>query len=197
MYGKAIYAGAVVLVIALGAAFFVFQSASGAGKVYKNSVNKYELTYPNSLEVKEYTDDITTIGVITNDAVDGRADVRVVTAQGEAGQTMEDAVADQLKNLCAADGPTASLSCTSTISTEPFATDNGEAGFVLMLNAELKNLKTGTVESIPYGPYYVVPLATSATISRVLVVMPPLNLSAREAHAALIKAMAQSVYLSK
>ncbi|MBP9757254.1 MAG: hypothetical protein KBD06_01505 [Candidatus Pacebacteria bacterium] len=197
MYGKAMYAFAVVVVIALGAAFFVWQSSQSAGKIYKNSVHKYELSYPAELDVKEYTDDIATIGIVSDEAVDGRADIRVITAQGEAGQTLQDAVADQLKNLCAADGPTSSLSCTGTLSTEPYATENGDAGFVLMLNAELKDITSGTVENIPYGPYYVLPITTSATISSVLVIMPPLNLSAAQADAELLKAIAESVYLTK
>ena len=197
MYGKAIYTFAVVLVIALGACFFVLQGASSGGKTYKNSVYKYELTYPSQFDIKEYTDDIASIGIIAKDAVDGRADIRVITAQNEAGQTMQDAVADQLKNLCAADGPSASLSCTTTISTEPFATDNGDTGFVLMLNGELKDIKKGTVTAVPHGPYYVLPLVTSATISKVLVISPPLNQSAAEADKVLIQAIAQSVYFTK
>jgi hypothetical protein len=197
MYGKALYAIAVVIVITLGASFFVFQSSRTDGKTYKNSVNNFELTYPSDLDIKEYDDDMATIGVVSKDAVDGKADIRVITAQGEAGQTMEDAVADQLKNLCAADGPESSLSCTTTLSTEPFATEAGDEGFILMLNGELKQIKSGTVESVPHGPYYVLPLATSATISKVLVIMPPLNRSAAEADGDLIQAIARSVYFRK
>ncbi len=197
MYGKALYAVAVVIVLTLGTAFFVFQSSRSEGKTYKNSVNNFELTYPADLDVKEYNDDMATIGVVSDDAVDGKADIRVITAQGEAGQTMQDAVADQLKNLCAADGPESSLSCTTTLSTEPFATDSGDEGFILMLNGELKHIKSGTVESVPHGPYYVLPLATSATISKVLVIMPPLNRSSAEADGDLIHAIARSVYFRK
>ena len=197
MYGKTLYALAVAVVLALGAAFFVVQSSSQDGKTYKNSVNAFELTYPSDLDIKEYTDDIATIGHVDNDTVDGLVDVRVITAQGEAGQTMQDAVADQLKNLCAADGPTTTFSCTTTLSTEPFVTDNGDEGFVLLLNGELKHLASSTVESVPHGPYYVLPIATSATISKVLVIMPPLNQSAAEADGDLIQAVAKTVYFSK
>lgn len=197
MYGKVIYAFVVVLIIGLGVSFFVLQDASRTGKTYTNSVYKYELSYPSKFDIKEYADDIAAIGTVTKDAVDAVADVRVITAQGEAGQTMQDAVADQLKNLCAADGPNESLSCTKTLSTEPFTTDHADTGFVLILSGELKDTKSGTVKDVPQGPYYVLPLATSATISRVLVIAPPMNRSAREADKTLIQAIAQSVYLTK
>lgn len=197
MYGKTIYALAIVIVLALGASFFVYQGSLQDGKTYKNSVYKFEITYPADLDIREYTDDIATIGTIDGDEIDGKVDVRVITAQGEAGQTMQDAVADQLKNLCAADGPTASFACTTTLSTEPFVTENGDEGFVLLLNGELKHHASSTVESVPHGPYYVLPLATSATISKVLVIMPPLNRSAAEADGDLIQSVAETAYFSR
>lgn len=197
MYGKTLSALAVLVIISLGVVFFVWNTSSSDGKTYANSVYGYTLTYPSSLDIKEYTDDIATIGVVTPEAVDGRADVRVVTAQGEAGQTPQDAVAMQLRNLCAADGPESSFSCTGTMSTEPFTTELGEMGFVLILRGELKNLKSGTMQQIPMGPYYVLTLAHSATISKVLVVMPPLNKNAAEADAALIRGIAESAVIKK
>ncbi len=197
MYGKTYSALAALIVIALGVAFFVWQTADDADKVYKNGVYGYSLMYPAQFNVKEYTDDIATIGIVSDDAVDGRVDIRVVTAQGEAGQTQQDAVAVQLQNLCAADGPEASFSCTGTLSTEPFTTNLADAGFVLMLKGELKELKTGTVQEVLMGPYYVLTLASSATISKVLVIMPPLNRNASEADAELIRSIAESVHIRK
>jgi len=197
MYGKTFSALAVLLIIALGVGFFVWQTSRAEGKTYTNSVHAYELVYPAELDVKEYTDDIVTFGIVSEDSVEGYAEARIVTAQGEAGQTPEDAVADQLKNLCAADGPTASFSCTNTLSIEPFTTANAEQGYVLMLEGELTQLASSTSEIIPKGPYYVIPLASSATISKVLVIAPPLNMSAAESDANLIRTIAESFRLKQ
>lgn len=197
MYGKTISALLVLIIIALGVGVFVWQTSRAEGKTYKNSVYGYSIRYPGNYDIKEYTDEIATIGVIAADSVDGRADVRVVTAQGEAGQTPQDAVSVQLQNLCAADGPNASFSCTGTLSTEPFTTELGETGYVLMLKGQLKDLKTNTTTDVPMGPYYVINVATSATISKVLVIMPPLNRNAAEADVQLIRGIAESIQLKK
>ncbi len=197
MYGKSVSALAILIIIALGVTVFVFQSTKHSGKTYQNSLYGYELMYPSNLDVKEYNDDNVVFGIVSGDSVDGYAEVRIVTAQGEAGQTMQDAVADQLKNLCAADGPSASFSCTDTISAEPFVTANAEQGYVLMLKGELVEFaSSSTPETVTMGPYFVIPLLSSATISKVVVVMPPLNQSASQADETLIRAMAESVRLT-
>ncbi len=197
MYGKTISALVILILLALGVGAFVWQTTAAAGKNYKNSVYGYSLTYPSDLDVKEYGDDMAAFGVAGKDAFDARVEARVVTAQGEPGQTLQDAVADQLKNYCAADGPSSSFSCTDTISTEPFTTELGEQGFILTLQGQLKDVKSGTITPVPKGPYYVLTLATSATISKVVVIEPPLNQSAAEANPTLIKMIAESLRLQK
>ncbi len=196
MYGKTLSALFVLLIIAAGVTAFVFQTSPSEGKTYTNSVHRYSFTYPFELGIREYTDDILTIGIISDEMVDGFAEARVITAQGEAGQTWQDAVADQLKSLCAADGPDASFSCTDTESMEPFVTANAEQGFVLMLTGEYRE-RTGTSsELVPKGPYYLVPIISSATISKVLVISPPINVSAAEADAMIVRAIAESVRIN-
>ncbi len=197
MYGKTLSALLVLIIIALGVVFFVFQVSSPDGKSYKNSVHRYELTFPSRFDVKEYTDDISTFGIVTEDAVEGYAEARVITAQGEPGQTWQDAVAVQLMNLCAADGPTASFSCTDTISLEPFTTADAEQGYALILKGEYRLIASTTSETIPKGPYYMIPLITSATISKVLVIAPPLNLSTAEADGTLVRSIAESVRVDR
>jgi hypothetical protein len=196
MYGKAVSGLLGLIIIALGIGFFVWQS-SDHEKTYKNSVYGYALTYPSTLDVKEYTDDTTVFGTVSADAVDAVVEARVVTAQGEAGQTVQDAIAVQLSNFCAADGPESSFSCNGILSTEPYATENGDAGFVLTLKGELKDIKSGTVTIVPTGPYYVLIIASSATISRALVVSPPEHLAPTEINGEVVRAVAESAYLSK
>ncbi len=195
MYGKTISALIALILIAGAVTFFAWNTGDHL-KTYKNTVHGYSLSYPDDLDVREYGDDNAVFGVISPDMVEGRAEITVLNVQGEAGQTPQDAVAEQLKNSCAADGPEASFSCTTVLSTEPYTTVLGEQGFVLILKGELKDLKTGTVQQIPKGPYYVLTLASSATISKVLVVQPPLNQSTAEADVLLVQSIAQSVRLT-
>ncbi len=197
MYGKTFSALAALMIMAIGSAFFVWQSAHREGKTYKNSVFGYTLTYPSNLNVKEYTDDDTVFGIVSRDSIDGRAEVRVITVQGEAGQTVHDAVADQLKSLCDANGPNSSFTCSDTISTEQFTTANAEQGYVVMLRGKRKDLRSGIDEDVPMGPYYMITLATTASISKVVVVAPPLNQDNEKADALLIRSMAQSVRVTK
>lgn len=197
MYGKTLSALAVLIIVALGATAFVFQTTPREDTTYTSSVHTFTLSYPASLDVKEYTDDIVTIGIVSENAVDGVAEARVITAQGQAGQSWQDAVADQLKNLCAADGPTTSFSCTDTLSMEPFTTANAEQGFYILLKGELRELSNNTTSDIPKGPYYLIPLQSSATISKVLVISPPLNVNASDADATLVRAIAESVRINQ
>ena len=197
MVGKSFTLIATLIVLTVSAAVLMWNFMRDEDKTYKNTVYGYELNYPRSLDAKEYSDDNVVFGLITKDAVVARAEARVITAQGESGQSLEDAVADQLKNYCTADSPSESFSCADTISTEPFATENGNAGFVLMLKGKLKNISSGAEREIPKGPYYVVTLASSPTISTVLVVSPPLNQTAPDADSHLIKTIAVSTYLTK
>lgn len=193
MYGKTLSALAVLLIISVGIALFVWSSANES--VYENSVHGYSLVYPDTLDIREYGDENAVIGTIEPDMVQGRAEIRILNVQGEAGQSLHQAVVEQLKNLCAADGPSASFSCTGIISTEPFTTMYGEQGFVLVLKGELKNLETGETEIIPKGPHYVLTIASSAMISKVLVIHPPLNQAQTDADTETIRSIAESVRL--
>ena len=59
----------------------------------------------------------------------------------------------QARNLCAADGPTESLSCTN-VESETFTTTGGVFGKKLSLTLIRKNLQTGTTTESTYAPIY-------------------------------------------
>jgi hypothetical protein len=191
MYGKALSALAVMIILAIGVGFFVW-NAQGGTKTYTNSVHGFAIQYPADLDVREYGDENAIIGEIAPESVAARAEIRVMQVQGEPGQSLEDAVAELLKNLCAADGPTASFSCVRVESSRPFVSEQGREATVIVLRGELKNLETGSTTPYAMGPYYAFLVGTSATISKVAVIHPPLNTMLQDADLALIEAIAAS-----
>jgi hypothetical protein len=192
MYRMAITLLATLIILAIGISFFVYRDGA---RTYTNSVHAFSLLYPHQLDVREYGDDNAVFGNISADTIAASAESRIITVQGQAGQSLDEAVSEQLQNLCAADGPSQSFSCTGMQSSQPFITDSGREGFVIVMKGELKNLETGSANQIPKGPYYIIPLSTSATISKVLVIHPPLNITAAEAEHELLDAIARSVTL--
>lgn len=163
---------------------------------YTNTANGYSLSYPDTLQVKEYTADNAVFGHVTEDAVDGVAEARVMILAGRSGDTFQQTLAKQLEILCAADGPRTSFSCTSIQRAEPFATEAGAQGLLLYLHGESKDLRSGTITVIDKGPYFALTLQSGATVSKVLVIHAPLNQSAAEADTATIQSIARSVHLT-
>lgn len=173
--------------------YLAWMAARENGRTYKNETHRFALTYPAELDVREYGTEDVVFGIERGERMDGVVEARILTIQGQAGQSLEDALIEQLKNLCAADGPTASFACVSESSIEPYTTTQGEQGFAIVLDGMLT--QNGTKDGVPIakGPYYALVLGTSATISKVLVVSPPLNVPYGEAQAGTIRAIAESV----
>lgn len=168
-------------------------SENEATHVYNNEVYGYTLSAPERMSFKEYTPEILTVAIGDTSI----ADVRVVAVSPEAEQSFVEAVGSHLQMLCAADGPQASFSCTSTEVIEPFDADSGDEGYLLFLHGELTNLQTQEITDVQKGPYFVFPLHTNEDENEALVVHAPLNLSADEADAVAIRDIAASVQIQE
>lgn len=162
-------------------------------KEYRNSEHGYTLTYPGDLDILEYTADMATIGHLIDGGIDGVVDVRVAVILGEPGESFIEAATRNLANLCAADGPDASFSCTGVERSAPFVSRAGVIGYEAYLTGALRTLSTDTVETVRKGPYYAFLMEGDAGASKILVVHAPLNQSAQEADAATIQSVAESV----
>lgn len=160
---------------------------------YENAEQGYALAYPEGLDILEYTDDMASIGHLIEGSIASVADVRVQTIEGKEGESFTDAAVRELANLCAADGPDSSFSCTQVTRVSPFTSDAGASGYELYLKGELTDRASGSVTETEKGPYYAFVLATGATATKVLIVSAPLNLSGEEADAMTIRAIAQNV----
>ncbi|MDB5238981.1 MAG: hypothetical protein JWO00_316 [Candidatus Parcubacteria bacterium] len=169
------------------------QATASTTKIYKNGTYGFTLAYPAALQEKAYGQSDVVFGNITGENVQGVAEAQVMIVQGNAGETFGQAAARELKNLCDADGPTTTFSCTAVEKIQPFPSTSGTLGLEFYLRGELKALKTGKITVIEKGPYYAFSIQTGATGSSVLVVHPPLNQSAAEAASSTIEAIAKSV----
>lgn len=165
-------------------------------KTYQNEAFGYSLSYPRNFDEQEYSLDNVVFGNVTDESVDGVAEARIITVQGSAGQSFINAVTAEMQNLCAADSPNITFSCTGAEQIQPFTSDSGAEGFVFYLRGELRNLQTSSTTSVGKGPYFAFPLRSGATGSTALVIHPPLNQSADEADSVAIRTIAESVKLS-
>ncbi len=160
---------------------------------YTNTDHGYSLSYPSTLSILEYTDDMSAIGTPIEGGIDSVAEIRTLVVEGEPGEAFADAAAKDLSLLCDADGPNTSFSCTGIDRIEAFLSTANVVGFEMYLKGESRDLATNTVTNVQKGPYYVFAIATNATATKVLVIHAPLNKTGAEADTATIKTIAASV----
>ncbi len=171
------------------------QSAERAETLsYTNTDHGYSLTYPSTLSILEYMDDMAAIGTLIEGGIDSAAEIRTLVVEGEPGEAFADAAAKDLAVLCDADGSTTSFSCTGIERITAFLSTANVVGFEMYLKGEFRDLATNTVTNVEKGPYYVFALATNASATKVLVIHAPLNKTGAEADTATIKAIAASVH---
>lgn len=161
--------------------------------LYQNAAHAFSVEYPADLQVKEYTPESITFGRIDGEMVDGQADIRILTFESEPGQSFQEVAGVQLMNLCAADGPGESFSCTDVTSANEFQSSSGVSGWEFRLRGELQNFASNEVTEDPRGPFYVFPLSSGATASQVLVVLPPMNKNSLDVSEAVVTGIAQSL----
>src|SRR5690606_11580249 len=110
--------GSIFFIGLIGFAWFFTPNEAAAPEpaneptAYENATQGYALSYPSDLAILEYAPDMATIGRPLGGGIDGVVDVRTVTIEGLPGETPAMAAARELANLCAADGPGSSFSCT-------------------------------------------------------------------------------------
>lgn len=160
---------------------------------YSNVDHGFSLSYPEALSLLEYTDDMASIGTPIEGGIASVADTRVMILVGEPGESLQDTAVRELADLCAADGPTGSFSCTGVKSAVPFITESGMAGFEIYLKGVLTEIPSGTASEVDRGPFYAFMLETGSTATKVLIIHAPLNQSVEEADANAIRAIAKTV----
>ncbi len=130
----------------------------------------FSFTYPRIFHLDEYAIDVATLGKPFGDTFTPL--VEVVRYESDPDVTLpatySDFIQKQAENLCGADGPRESITCTSAVA-KPYTSPKGLVGKELTLTLVRKNLKTATTTSIDYGPFYVfnmTPQPTRETLAR-------------------------------
>lgn len=162
---------------------------------YTNLEYGFSFSFPNTLSVLSYTPEIATIGTPIEDGIEGIAEVRVIATESTDVATSFSELTQQLINLCAADGPNASLSCIGLSSDDEFTTTTGVSGSKLILSGEYRTFSPETHTPIKKGPYLVFVLSQTATSTTYVVIHAPLNQELLEADSTIIEAIAASLVI--
>jgi hypothetical protein len=171
-------------------------SAENGTTVYNNPTYGYSLNVPAGYETLEYTAEIVAVGTPIEDGFDAVANVEVMTPFEDVGeQTFEEFVFNRAMNLCAADGPGMSISCTAVESTEPFETVAGQQGTLFYLTEEQRNLETDEVQTGSKGPFIALDISEQLPEESyaALLIYPAIPLAPDEVDAGLLRNMASSV----
>jgi cytoskeletal protein RodZ len=152
-------------------------SLNGETKSYTNSTYDYTLEYPVNLQIKNYNDTNSTIGVISQSGneeyVNGKVSISVESGKtsSENSMTLEKFIFSKAKLLCDADGGGVSVSCPKQKNIQKLETTSGLSAYTLTLLREEKTIgpeaSTSTSESI----FYIVDLSTDKARS-ILILYP-------------------------
>lgn len=167
--------------------------AGGAGRAtYRSDEYGFQFSYPDSLDLLEYTPAIIALGHRQGDGFD--AVVENVLELADEG-TFEEYAVDRARTSCAADGPDLSLSCTDVLDPQPFAATSGREGIVFRLR-HLTTRPGGTpvLETGTRGPFYALDASDMVDSPvAVLLVRPPAVLEPEEVDEQLLGEVAASV----
>ncbi len=152
-------------------------SINGETKSYSNSAYNYSLEYPANLEIKNYNDTNSTIGIIgksgAEEFINGKVNLIVTssTTAAEKNMALEKFIFNSTKLLCDADGGGVSVSCPKQKNIQPLQTTSGISAYTLTLTREEKTLgpeaSTMTTEAV----FFVVDLSTEKNRS-ILIIYP-------------------------
>ncbi len=164
--------------------------------VYINAAYGYRFNVPAGYEAMEYTDDMVAVGTPIEGGFDAVANVDLVTPFDDSEeQTFEDLVFTRAMNLCAADGPGMSISCTTVEQTESFETAAGQEGILFYLTEEQHNFETDEVQTSSKGPFIVLDISDQLPEESyaALLIYPAIPLAPDEVDADLLRGIAASV----
>lgn len=123
-------------------------------QIYSSEVYGFLLEVPASADIEEYQPGYIAIGERQGEGFASKADVEVVESMGEVHATFDAFLYARTQNMCAADGPGASISCTGLAESAAFRTATGETGTHFYLMEETRNMVSGEVSTASKGPFF-------------------------------------------
>ncbi len=176
-------------------------NADNTEQTYTSDTYGFSFDIAAGYTYKEYTDEIIAIGnPVGQDGFDAVAEVNVVKSGGEGGyHSFNDFLFETSRNICAADGPGATIYCDKIMQRESYTTESGLESTRFYLNRVHENLDTGEKAESAFGPLFAFNIAANTPESKfsALVVRPPANLTSGEIDAELVQNIADSVHVDK
>lgn len=169
--------------------------ATDAGTAtYRSAVYGFEFSYPDSLDIREYTPTIIALGRGDEEAFAAVAEI-VLEASDDV--EFEALAIERARTSCAADGPGRSLACTEVLDSRPFTTTAGGTGIVFRLRHVMTVPGEGTLlEESSRGPFHALDVSDSvAEETGVLFIRPPTVLDPDRVDQGLIEEVAVSVVI--
>ncbi len=152
---------------------------------------------PEGRAVREYQPEALAVGTEGQGGFDSVADIRLYTTGPEVGFTgFDDFVGFTLRNMCAADGPGASIHCGEVRAPQPFEARSGLEGDVFYLERIQENLSNGARRVGVWGPIFVFDVSDGSGGHAALVVQPPANVPEESVDSELLRTVADSVRMS-
>lgn len=115
---------------------------NGETKSYTNAAHNYTLDFPVNLQIKNYSDTNSTIGIIgksgAEEFVNGKVNLTVATSTSSADKKMalEKYIFNTTKLLCDADGGGITVSCPEQKNIQPLETTSGVEAYTLTLTRQ-------------------------------------------------------------
>lgn len=152
-------------------------SVNGETKSYTNSTYNYTLEYPTNLQIKNYNDTNSTIGIIgksgDEEFVNGKVNLMVVSGVTTADKTiaLEKFIFNSTKLLCDADGGGVTVSCPKQKNIQPLQTASGLPAYTLTLTRQEKTFGPEASTISTEAIFFVVDLSTDKNRS-ILIIYP-------------------------
>lgn len=167
-------------------------------ETYYNETFGYQFEYPKEYDLYEYTPSIVAVGTKEGEGMVGAVEIQVFESDADAAESYDEYIVTRMQNLCAADGPTASIGCTEVERATPVTTSTGLSGTQYYLREVTTNLSTGENTEKSKGPFYAFNItANSAATHAALVIYPPVVLSAEEISKPLLEGIIDTLSVAR
>ncbi len=168
---------------------------------YESDIYAFSFQYPNQIDIREYTPEIISVGDAKGeDAFEADVEVQVVERlEGGEYDGYEEFLAASIRNLCAADGPGATIYCTERTDIQPYENSSGITGERFFITRVHEDLNSGEKESEDFGPIYAFMISPDSASSTwtTLLVRPPSNADADDIETGLIEDIADTVQVDR
>jgi hypothetical protein len=184
---------AAVLLLTLTTGCAEADPAEEWGLEYTSPTYGYTVSYPDSMDLREFTPADVAIGYAAGDGFDVRIELAVESGVADGG--FDEFVRERARLACAGEGPGISIRCTDVTSRGPLKSEGGLKGEILDLVLERAETPGGpAVERAPRGPFVAFDLTEPGdSLARVLFVRSPATLDPWHANEQVVLSIARSL----